>query len=651
MPRLTYKLLILLGVIVTVALIPAKTEAKSWTITDWDVQMRIQEDGSFSVRETRTFDFEGSFSWVETELYKERVENIVNFKVYDENNILLSWPDVEITDTAYSISTRINFSAYNESKTWIFEYKVLGGVGFFEDHDELYWDIIPTDHEAIIETVSAAVILPEASNSLSDYSQLMYVGSYGSTVESYNYQIADGRTIKFWERYIGGSEGVTIVSSWPKGIVNDPGTLRIEAEVDSKEFEGATIIINDEDSSHTTPQAYQMSNPENDQETYKFSAESFGYTADPIDLTIRKGETNVYRFQLQELWWHRIGRYLISILAILVWISPIWAFVYYYRRWQRFGKDPEQKSTIIPQYEPPKGMRPSEMGTLLDEKVQQKDITPMIIDFAVRGYLVIKEMKKTSRLQKTKNFKLLRTDKQPEQFQEYEKEMLRGLFGSKREVKLSDLRNKFYRKLPKIKKLIYQSVTNKSYFDNSPSQVRKKYMTKPFILFLISIILSFVLSAFVNWLAVLTAPFILVGIVGMIFGSVMPRKTALGSEYKWWSEGFKMFLEKAEKYRIAKMTQETFESYFPYAMILGVEKKWAKHFKDLYTEPPDWYVPAYGYTPGKFNISSLSKSLSSFSTVANGSIGSPRSSSSSSSSGFSGGFSGGGGGGGSVSAG
>src|SRR2546426_6980179 len=44
-----------------------------------------------------------------------------------------------------------------------------------------------------------------------------------------------------------------------------------------------------------------------------------------------------------------------------------------------------------------------------------------------------------------------------------------------------------------------------------------------------------------------------------------------------------------------------FEKFLPFAMALGVEKKWAGAFQDIYREPPEWYRGSYGpnfYTMG-----------------------------------------------------
>ncbi len=120
--------------------------------------------------------------------------------------------------------------------------------------------------------------------------------------------------------------------------------------------------------------------------------------------------------------------------------------------------------------------------------------------------------------------------------------------------------------------------------------------------------------------------------------------------------GFKLYLETAEKYRMQNLTPEIFEKYLPYAMIFGIEKKWAKAFESLNMNPPSWYGVYGGYHSGSagitsfsgnggFSASAFSSSLSSSFSSAMGSSGASGGSGGSGGGGGAGGGGGGGGGG------
>lgn len=121
-------------------------------------------------------------------------------------------------------------------------------------------------------------------------------------------------------------------------------------------------------------------------------------------------------------------------------------------------------------------------------------------------------------------------------------------------------------------------------------------------------------------------------------------------------EGFRMFLKATEKERLnfihpPERTPELFEKYLPYALALDVEQVWAEQFTDILAAAsaqgkdysPGWYSGSF--THGHFG--SMAASLgNSFSSAAAASSRAPGSSSGSSGGGSSGGGGGGGGGGG-----
>ena len=59
----------------------------------------------------------------------------------------------------------------------------------------------------------------------------------------------------------------------------------------------------------------------------------------------------------------------------------------YYLLWRRYGKDYKGKGVIVPEYEPPAGLSPAEVGLLYDYNVDGRDLTATLIDLAIRGYI------------------------------------------------------------------------------------------------------------------------------------------------------------------------------------------------------------------------------------------------------------------------
>jgi uncharacterized membrane protein YgcG len=99
-------------------------------------------------------------------------------------------------------------------------YRSSRQLGFFDDFDELYWNVTGTDWAFEIRQASAAVILPEA---VSNFSLTGYTGRQGSTAQDLEFrQINDNRVYFETTQPLARYEGLTIVAGWPKGLIQEP---------------------------------------------------------------------------------------------------------------------------------------------------------------------------------------------------------------------------------------------------------------------------------------------------------------------------------------------------------------------------------------------------------------------------------------------
>ena len=143
--------------------------------------------------------------------------------------------------------------------------------------------------------------------------------------------------------------------------------------------------------------------------------------------------------------------------------------------------------------------------------------------------------------------------------------------------------------------------------------------------------------------------------VTLVFAVLMRAPTVHGRKIMDEIDGFKMYLETAEKERLnfqgePDMSVSRFEAILPYAMALGVEKPWSTRFendlarhavKDAGTDySPHWY------SGGNFSSGSFARTMGGVATGLSTAMISSQPQASSSSGSGGGGFSGGGGGGG-----
>ena len=331
---------------------------------------------------------------------------------------------------------------------------------------------------------------------------------------------------------------------------------------------------------------------------------------------------------------------------------PIVAFVLMFWLWWTKGRDPRLRP-IAAQYEPPDKLTPGEVGTLVDNSADMRDITASIVDLAVRGYLLIEEQQKDHLLGLTHSkeyvFHLKKSQAEWSTLQPHEQALLSGLFSGGNagdSVSLSELHNRFYTSLKGIRDDIFNSLVGRGYYKRRPDSVRSGYIGFGIVA---GVILIWGGTAVARNMGMAPTSFIVAGILtGAIicgFGWFMPAHTQIGARALEGVLGFEDFLNhvEADRFNRTIKTPEMFEKFLPFAMALGVEKNWSNAFKDIYTQPPQWYQGNFG---AGFYPYMFVSSLNSMSSVASSAMASAPRSSGGSGFGGGGGFSGGGFGGG-----
>ncbi len=344
----------------------------------------------------------------------------------------------------------------------------------------------------------------------------------------------------------------------------------------------------------------------------------------------------------------------IKLLAMAgaVLLIPLITFINLYSKWRATGRDPKGRGIIIPEYVSPKGLNVVTSAYLLNQNLAPNAVTASIIEMAVGGYLKIIEIK-IDKLLKDKTEYELQLIKDPSNLAQEQRDILNKLFGNNLSVgdtvNISNQKNKLYTLMSSLTKNVSANLTLKGYFASDPQKAKSKFTVRAIIL----LIAGFMLLAF----PLIGISLIISSVIAFIFSSLMPARSQQGVETRDYLLGLKEYINMAEKDRLAylqspqgaektpinmndhKQAVKLFEDLLPYAILFGLEKEWAKQFKDLYTQPPSWY----GGNMNSFNTMYLANSLGGFNSANTTAFSAP---SSSGSSGFGGGGSSGGGGGG-----
>jgi len=538
------------------------SSAAAEEISDFRSEIKINADSSINVAEKIEYDFgalsrHGIFRNIPIK-YKARGGNynlrISNISVTDENRLSYKF---QKSYPGNNIQIKIGDpnSLISRKKTYVINYKINRAINYFDSYDELYWNATGNEWPVMIRQVSAVVTLPSGA----DESQLKvqcYFGVLGSATNCQT-SISGNELFFFAPRALSPGEGLTIVAGFPKGVVNKPTALH-------------------------------------------------------------------------------------EILAVVLdnWILglPLFVFLIMFYIWYNRGRDPKGRGTIIAEFGPPDELTPTEVGTIIDSTADNADISAEIIGLAVRGYIKITRIKSKKIIFDSTDYLLEKMKSEDDLKNEFEKNLMRDLFSSNLTeltklkvsseiektivknslatswVRLSDLKNRFYKSLSDLKNQVYKTVVDKGYFKKNPKTEKSLYTT---IGIALAVVVIFFLSDNIGLHA--TISLVLSGIIIALFGLIMPARTKKGVLAKEYILGLKEYLTVAEKDRLKfhnapEKNPQHFEALLPYAIVLGVADEWARQFEGIYLQPPSWYADATG---SSFNFLAFNSSLTSFSASAN----------------------------------
>lgn len=124
----------------------------------------------------------------------------------------------------------------------------------------------------------------------------------------------------------------------------------------------------------------------------------------------------------------------------------------------------------MPEYEPPDGLRPAQLGLVLDERADTYDLTATIVDLAMRGFLRIEKVEGKALLARD-DWRLVRLEAEPK-LEPYEQELFEGVFGSSDSVLLSERKGKVAPSLKQAQRKLYEDAMGRRWFTGDPEHAR-----------------------------------------------------------------------------------------------------------------------------------------------------------------------------------
>ncbi len=379
-------------------IVPGSVSAQDFTINDFKANILINPDSSFTVDEILTVEFHRPRHGIYREIpyiYTDSLGRNIRtptevLSVRDGNGNKLR---AKISRKGNIINIRIGDPDTYVSGVREYEiiYKIENAILFFDDHDELYWNVTGNFWQAEIRHAECAVRL--AGKKTKEFRAACYTGRSGSTEKFCTYATAENFIEVKTEKSLSAGEGLTIAYGWDKGLVSQPSSLR------------------------------------------KF----------------------LWLINLQQNW---------------IFIFPLLSFIIMLNLWYRKGRDPRDRESVTVMYGPPQynnlPLCPAEVGTLIDETLDPRDITATIVGLAVKGYMKIEETKVEGLVFDSKDYYLAKQKEPDDSLSLFERELMSYIFGSLPGKMVSELKNKFYTFIDPLRKTLYSELTRKEVFHREP---------------------------------------------------------------------------------------------------------------------------------------------------------------------------------------
>jgi uncharacterized membrane protein YgcG len=158
--------------------------------------------------------------------YRDRLGNLVTV-TFDVVQVLRDGRNEPWRTESISNGVRVYAGSENVfldpgEYTYTFVYRTTRQLGFFDDHDELYWNVTGNGWEFALDDASATIQLPPGIE-VADIQTIGFTGAQGSTEQAYEAAVEVGPAIQVRAtRALGPAEGLTVAVAWPKGFVAEP---------------------------------------------------------------------------------------------------------------------------------------------------------------------------------------------------------------------------------------------------------------------------------------------------------------------------------------------------------------------------------------------------------------------------------------------
>jgi uncharacterized membrane protein YgcG len=538
---------------------PAAVAAQDtgWEITAFDAAFTVHRDGTISVVERIAVDFNalqrrGIFREIPiryrradgrgTETVDISLRGVSNERGEalqaqltrgDNARIRIGDPDVTVTGR----------------QVYVISYTIERGVGFFEGHDELYWQVTGTQWPVPILAATARVTIPEGGNPADTaWTAWCYAGSASSSDNSRcTAEVVPGTEWRFSAGRLEPGEGLTLVAGFPKGIVPPPTAM-------------------DE-------------------------ARRTGTTWWPMALPL-------LAFAAMYRTWRARGKEPHAGSIVPRWRIPE-------------GMRPGIGGTLLDQSADLDDVIATLLDLAVRGYVKIVEVKPPNPFDGIGAGFLGKALRALG--DRKPGWAIERTEKPIEGLTAAEHAILEAILDGRERREMRELHNKFHAKLPALYRALYADAVTAGWFEKSPEAVRTRWMLVGVALIILGVLASVILVHVILAIAAGLSGLIVIGFARAMprmtpRGARMYGELQGLEEYIRRAEKLEL-----EMHQGPKRTTELFSTLLPYAVALDASDVWVDQFSEALTsQPPTWYVgssPHFGASSFQSSIRSFTSSV------------------------------------------
>jgi uncharacterized membrane protein YgcG len=230
--RILLLLAVSLSALLPVAAQSADDDGHAERIRSFDAQITVKEDSTMSVRET--IEVVSAGDQIRHGIYRDFP---TRYRDRSGNRYSVGFNIVSLRRDGHEEPShtsgidggvRIYFGSSDSElapgpHTYVFTYDTSRQIGFFPDHDELYWNVTGNGWKFPIDRATATVLLPPPMRRAMTGVKA-FTGQFGEKGHDYTAWNDDDGNPAFRAENLAPHAGLTIVVAWKKGLVAEPTT-------------------------------------------------------------------------------------------------------------------------------------------------------------------------------------------------------------------------------------------------------------------------------------------------------------------------------------------------------------------------------------------------------------------------------------------